>query len=333
MILKYPLLAQHLKKNCAPVYLITGEETFLCQQASMIIKQAWQEKVQHDTETTLIVVQNAEDWAESFVEANTYALFTRHRLLDIRFEKKTLERDSKQWIEAYASEPNPRCLVLIQAPALSAKALNPLPQHPKLVHIPITPLRAQGLRQFIINDLNQHHLRYEPDVPELIFQYNQNHVLACHQIIEQLSLVHSSPEPLTAQTVKAYLQDQGQFVLYDLGDAILAGQGRQAHYILGRLLQAQTEPILILWCITQELRKLIQLQHLTQQSTPFAAACQQLNIWSQKVTLYQQAYQRLTLDKLYSMLRHCQHIDTQLKTTQQKSTWNDIECLVLELSK
>lgn len=332
MIIKYPMLAAALKKRCAPVYIISGQEPYLVQQAASQIKQAWQHDTQQDTEETTLTVQHAADWAICFEEANSYALFTTHRLLDIRFDKKSLDADSKQRITSYLEQPNPRCLVLIQAPLLPAKTLQTLAQHDNFVHVSIAAINTQGLKQFIGDAFRKHGMAYEPQVPELIFRYNQNNLLACNQIIEQLALIHEPPQPITCTMVMDYLRDQGDFSIYELGDALLAGQTTQAIRMLRQLIQSQEEPTLILWLLAQEIRKLIQLHHLSQQALPFHTACQQLNIWTQKMESYQKATQRLPLKTLFSLLQHCQSIDEQLKSNRQSTLWHTIERLCLTLA-
>ena len=333
MIIKYPMLTAALKKRCAPMYIISGQEPYLVQQAVSQIKHAWQHHTQQDTEETILTLQQATDWANSFEEANSYALFTTHRLLDLRFEKKSLDADSKKRIQAYLEHPNLRCLLMIQAPLLAAKTLQTLAQHENLVHVTITALNAQGLKQFIGDALKKHGMSYEPQVPELIFRYNQNNLLACHQIIEQLALIHQPPKPITCPIVMDYLRDQGDFSIYELGDALLAGQTAQAIRMLRQIIQSQQEPTLILWVLAQEIRKLIQLHHLSQQAIPFHAACQQLNIWSQKIENYQKSYQRLSLKTLFSLLQQCQSIDEQLKSNRQSTLWHTIERLCLSLAE
>ena len=291
MIIKYPMLAASLKKRCAPMYIITGQEPYLVEQAVQEIKQAWQQHTKQDTEETALTLQQTTDWATSFEEANSYALFATHRLLDLRFDKKSLDAESKKRIQGYLENPNSRCLVIIQAPLLPAKSLQTLAQNANLVHVSINALNAQGLKQFIRDTLKKHLIAHEPQVPELIFQYNQNNLLACNQIIEQLALIHEPAQPITCATAMDYLRDQGDFSIYELGDALLAGQAAHAIRMLRQMIQSQQEPTLVLWLLAQEIRKLIQLHHLSQQAIPFQAACQQLNIWAQKIENYQKGIQ------------------------------------------
>ncbi|PJD93616.1 MAG: DNA polymerase III subunit delta [Legionella sp.] len=331
MIIPYPALEQHLKKQCAPVYLVTGLDLYLFHQAVTLIKQAWKHTSQDTHEESISSVQQAADWAQSFQEANTYSLFSNHSLLDLRFDKKTLDAASKKHLQSYLEHPNPSSLVLIQAPSLPAKQVQSLVTHPNIVHTHITPLTPQAFKKFIAQRLQTLQLRCDSDVPDLIYQYHQANLLACSQFIEQLSLMHDTTHILDQATIMTYLRDQSEFTLYELGDACLSAQTTKAIHIFRQLNQAQTEPTLILWLLSQEVRKLIQLHHLLQ-SMSYQAACQQLKIWSQKTAMYQQASQRLSVTTLYTLLKICQYLDEQLKSNRSTGIWYELEQLILKIA-
>ncbi len=332
MIIPYQALENHLKKQCASVYLVTGLDLYLFHQAVSWIKQAWKKKLAQDTyEECIMTPQLATDWAQSFQEANTYSLFSSHSFLDLRFDKKTIDAGSKQHIQTYLEHPNPRSLVLIQAPSLPAKQVQSIINHPNIVHTHILPLTPQAFKKFIIERLQTLQLRCTPEVPDLIYQYHQANLLACSQFMEQLSLMHDTAQVVDQPTVMGYLRDQSEFTLYELGDACLAAHTTKAIHIFRQLHQAQTEPTLIIWLLSQELRKLIQLHHLLQSMT-YSAACQQLKIWSQKTALYQQASKRLSVTQLYTMLKLCQYLDEQLKSNRSAGIWSELEQLILKIA-
>ncbi|HVT63447.1 MAG TPA: DNA polymerase III subunit delta [Legionellaceae bacterium] len=331
MIIPYTALENHLKKQCAAVYLLSGSDPYLLQQAVLWIKQAWKKYTNESFEENIVPIQQSTDWSHGFDDANTYSLFAPYSLLDFRFDKKTLDTAAKQQIQTYLEHPNERCLVLIQAPLLSTKQIQPLVNHANIVHSHITPLTPQAFKKFIIQSLQNHGLPYESqEVPEIIYQYHQANLLACAQFITQLSLMHDAQQLLTPNTLMMYLRDQSEFTLYELGDSCLAAQMTKALHIFRQLHQTQTEPTLILWLLAQELRKLIQIHHLSQ-SMSFQAACQQLKIWSQKTALYQCAVQRLSLSKIYTLLKICQHLDEQIKSNRNKLIWNDLEQLIIKM--
>ena len=332
MIIKPAALEAHLKKQHASIYIFTGLDPYLLQQSVLLIKKAWKQLRAEDGEETILHIQQPTDWAQSIQNANSYSLFANYRLLDLRFDKKTLDAVGKNQLKMYLEAPNPRTLILIQAPHIPASQLQLFANDPNVVHTHIMPLTGQSLKNFVTTTLQKHALMYDPDVPELIFQYNQNNVLACNQLIEQLAMVHPPSQSLTTTIVMDYIADHGDFSIYELGDACLNAETSKAIHILRQISCAQGEPTLILWLFAQEIRRLIQLKHLLKQSIAFNTACQQLKIWSQKVALYQKAIQRLSVSQLYTLLGQCQQLDEQIKSSRAKTIWLEFESLIITIT-
>lgn len=331
MIIPQHNLDNHLKKGCAPLYWVVGQDPYLFNQTVRAIKQAWQHRTQLSSEETVVDIQQTQHWHDSFQDANTYSLFSEYRLLDLRFAKKTLDAASKKTIQVYIDRPNPRCLVLIQAPELSVKQIQTLVSHPQVSCIQILPYTPIQFKKFIIQRLQALQIQHAPDIPEVIYQYHQANLLACNQFLELLACMHDLSELLTTANLMTYLRDQSEFSIYELGEACLNGQTTHAIHVLRKIKQAQEEPILILWVLSQEIRKLVQIHHLIA-SQPFPAICQQLKIWSQKVPLYQKAWQRVSGVQACDLLKCCQHLDEQMKSNRSGLLWQELEQLVVRLS-
>lgn len=331
MIIPQHALENHLKKNCAPVYIIVGQDPYLFNQAVLSIKQAWQHKTQQDSEETILDIHQSQDWADSFHQANTYSLFSEYQLLDLRFAKKSIDAAGKKAFQSYIDHANPRCLVLIQASELPVKQIQTLTSHPQLMCIQVMPYSPPVFKKFIVQRLQALQIQYEQDVPEIIYQYHQANLLACNQFLELLACMHDLSQILSSTILMTYLRDQSEFSIYELGDACLAGQTTHAIHIIRQIQQAQGEPILVLWVLTQEIRKLVKIHHL-QASQSFQTICQQLKIWSQKIPLYQKAWQRTSKTQACDLLKRCQNLDEQMKSHRSSLIWQELERLVVELA-
>ena len=157
-------------------------------------------------------------------------------------------------------------------------------------------------------------------------------MLACAQVIEKLTLVTADEERLTTEHVLEQLSDQCDYPLYELAEACLSARPEKAILLLRQTCQNKTEPTLILWLLTQEIRLLIQLHHLCKQSMSFSAACNQLNIWPQRARSYETTLARLSLVKLQSLLHACQQLDVQIKTNQSITLWHGLENIALGIT-
>ena len=196
-----------------------------------------------------------------------------------------------------------------------------------------SPLTGQSFQNWIINQLQQRSIKYDAQVPELIYQYTQNNLLACAQVVEKLALIYDGVNVLTLEDVKAQLVDQCEYQLYELADACLSANAEKAIHLLRQACDNRTEPTLILWLLTQEIRHLIQLSHaIAQQHLTFVNACNQQKIWPQRSRLYENSLKRLPLVKLYQLLQNSKQLDEMIKTNQGQQIWNCLEQLTLSMT-
>jgi len=329
MIIKFDTLASHLSKKLASLYMITGPDHYLQNESVHLIKGAFQRLGTCDEQ--VICINSPADWDGVREEANSYSLFSQLVLLDVRFDKKSLDSAGKKILQAYLENSNARCLIIVRAPAVPHKQLQWLASPPNGVQIQANPLTANAMRNFIASSLQKNGIRYQPDIPALIHQYTQHNMLAAAQVIERLSLVNDASTLFTTEDVLEHVSNQCDFPIYELADACLAADANQSILLLRQVSQNRVEPTLILWILTQEIRLLIQLAHRISKATPIATACNQLKIWPMRTRLYQMALKRLSITQLYPLLTHCQQLDEWIKSSQNKIIWIELERLALSL--
>lgn len=327
MVIKYPALLQHLKKSTKPIYVLTGLDPYLLNDAVLNIKKAWRQ--QGEIDEKIIHINTPADWKSLQDEANSYSLFADLVLLDIRFDKKTMDATGKEAINQYLQNINSRSFIILQLSAVPAKQLQWLSNNEHVVLVQILPFSENELRHWIASQLTKGSITYHPDVPHLIYQYAQGNMLACAQVIEKLSLSFDKSQELTVADVEPQLIDQCDFELYELADACLASKEEKTLHLLRHAHNTRAEPTLILWLLTQEIRQLIQLLYLQKQDIPFSTACGLLKIWPKRTKLYETALARLSLAGLYQLLQVSRKVDEQIKTTQAYSIWYAIEKLAL----
>ncbi len=184
---------------------------------------------------------------------------------------------------------------------------------------------------WINGQLTSQNIRYEPKVPELIQQHTHGNLLACAQVIEKIILSYGAAEAVTLEQVKEQLIDQCDYQLYELADACLSCQLEKALRLLQKSSQDRTEPTLILWLMTQEIRLLIQLSSLLRQSVPLTTACNQLKIWPQRTKLYELTVKRLPTAHLQHLLFMCHQLDEGIKSNRNTQVWQGLEQLAIGL--
>ncbi|KTC89218.1 MULTISPECIES: DNA polymerase III subunit delta [Legionella] len=331
MLIKQQALASILKQKLAAVYILFGQDPFLLSSAAESIKLAWR-TVNQESEETVLHMNNPSDWALLDTEVNSYSLFSDHFLIDIRYEKKTIDAHAKEFLTRYLQDINPSCLLLLRAPNLPNKQLQWLINN-ELVHaVQANPLNDLAIEHWIFEQLQTKALKFVPQIPSLIHQYTQGNMYACAQVIEKLELVVDKNDCLTVEFVQEQLVDQCEYQLFELVDACLTQKPDKIIQLLRHAARSKVEPTLVLWILTQEIRLLIQLTEKTiDQALPFNTACSQLKIWPQKANLYHAALKRTQLTHLFQLHRFCKTIDERIKSSQNNQIWQALEQIALSL--
>lgn len=331
MLIKYQALAQNLQKKLHPLYILTGQDHYLLNDAAVNIKKACRQ--QGETDEKILHINTPADWDLLIEEANSYSLFAENVLLDVRYDKKSLDSVGKKTLQNYLQQINPRCLIILRAVNTPNKQLVWLTNHEQVLIIQAYPLTAAALQGWINTQLQSRGIRFEPQIPALIHQYTQGNMLACAQTIEKLVLISNKQDRLTIQDVQSQLTDQCDYQLFELADACLNAHTEKAIHLLQQVSQNRTEPTLILWLLTQEIRLLMQLSLLLKQSVTLSTACSQLKIWPQRAQSYNITLRRLPISTLYQLLTMCQQLDERIKSNTGNQVWHGLEQIALVLCK
>lgn len=326
MFINYQGLSTSLNKKIYPLYIIIGQDAFIQNDIYSKIKSTWHK--QGSIETEIIEVEN--NWNNAFDLANNYGLFSELTLLDIRFNKKTVTKDSKEAINNYLDKFNPKSLVIIKAPQLTNKQLQFLDKNPNVEVVSAKQLSAYELETWIRSELKRLNIQTSKEVASLIYQFSQNNMLAAQQTITKLSLINTRDKVFTSEEVLQFINDQSEYPVYDLTNACLLANAPQAINILRKLAQNnQTSNVYILWLLSNEVRQILQIKQMLTQSISIQAACKKLKIWPQKVKMYEKATQRFSLEQLTNLLTLSAKLDSLIKSTSDANIWDKIEQLTL----
>lgn len=330
MLIKQQALSTYLEKHPLPaIYILLGQDHFLLTEAANNIKQAWRKK-DSEADETILHITGPSDWTLLNEKANSYSLFASNLLIDVRYEKQTLETAGKNFLDAYLKNINTSCLLLIRAPQLSMKQVQNFTNNNSVHVIQLFSLDASAMQHWIKEQLKQKGFSFATEIPSLIHQYTQGNMLACAQALEKISLV-ADDATLTEALVKEQLVNQCDYQLFELSEACLLKNSNRAIQHLRHANNSGTEPTLILWLLAQEIRLLIQLIELNEQSIPFATACSQLKIWSQRARLYQSALRSAKKEHLLRLLQFCKKTDERIKSSYNSQIWPSLEQIALSI--
>ena len=304
-------LEPQLKKNLAPIYIISGDEVLLCQEAADSIRKAAQH---YQIEERLRFVADAQfDWQDVINENQSLSLFSSRRLFDIQIDKMA-EKHTKALaqLSQSLSEDNVILLTLPKIDARAQKAKWFTQLESQGVFVQIWPIDANRLPAWVQQRAQAVGLSLTRDAASMICERGEGNLLALSQELEKLALMHGQGVQIDAEKVAESVADSSRYSIYDLSDRLLMGKTKEAMHCLHQLLGEGVEPSIILWLFNREIQTLANLLQ-SMQSSGFKQACQNEKIWDKRVPFYESAMSRHNKITLPYMQNYLALIDKSIK--------------------
>ena len=333
MRLKAEQLDNHLSRDAlASVYLISGDESLLVQEASDQIRASAVEQGFADRE--LFHTDSNFDWNQVLTEANSLSLFSAKKILEIRITNGKPGDKGSRLIQEYLDNPNPDTLLLMIAPKLDASSVRS--KWVKLIEstgifIQIWPVTPAQLPRWIGNRLKLAGIRANSQAIEILADRVEGNLLAAVQEIEKLKLLVPDGD-VDAKTMSTVVADSARYDVFSLVDKALAGDAQSASRTLRGLRDEGSEATVILWSLTREIRTLLTVSEAHSQGEHLDWALKNAGVWDKRKPLVKSAARRLRPATLRQMLRLCGGIDRAIKGMRVANPWDDLSTLVLMLS-
>jgi DNA polymerase-3 subunit delta len=328
-------LTKHLQGNLAPVYVISGDEPLLCQEACDAIRAATR---QHGfSERQVFNAEANFDWGSLLQAGASLSLFAEKRLLELRLPSgKPGDKGAAALLE-YLGRPPEDTVLLISLPKLDGSAqkskwAKALIDGPHSQFLQIWPIDAHQLPQWIRQRMAQAGLSASQEAVEMIAVRVEGNLLAAAQEIEKLKLLATDGQ-VDAGTVHAAVADSARFDVFGLIDAALGGEAAHALRMLEGLRGEGVEPPVILWALARELRLLASIAQQYGQGVPLEKAFSSARppVWDKRRPLVSRALQRHSAARWAQLLLDAQRIDAQIKGQAAGDPWNGLSLLTLSI--
>ncbi|MBB1292891.1 MAG: DNA polymerase-3 subunit delta [Pseudoalteromonas rhizosphaerae] len=306
-------LPNELKKGLQPFYLVFGEEPFQVAQCAQQIRQI--AKQQGFDEVVKFTLMPGFDWQELIAQYQSMSLFSARTLieLDLNFQKPGIV--GSQTFKQLVALNNPDTVLIVKGAKASQdiqrsawfKSLDKLG-----VFVPCYPLTGNHLSRWLDEQCQRLKINMQADAKRTLIDATEGNLLACFQELEKLSLLHGTAM-IDQQQVLQGLLNQAKFDIFDLSDALLQGNSRQAIKVLNKLAGDNTEAVSILWTITKEANTLLSLQLGLQQGEQLATLFKQKAIWKNQQGPIQQALNRLSIHTLEQITQLLAQFDASYK--------------------
>lgn len=325
-------LGAQLSKTPAPVYLITGDEVLLANEARDQISQHL-EKLDF-SERQAFFVERGFDWQQLQDASANLSLFANKKIIELKIPNAALIKMGKDALNQYCQQPPADTVLIITCPKLEKaqqnanwyKAMNQIG-----IIITIWPLPPTMLPAFVDKRLKQHQLIADQEGVRLLINANEGNLLALSQTINKLALFYPAGK-ITAAQIASTLNDNARYNVFSLADAVEAGNAIRALRILTTLEQEGSEPTLILWSLTRSLRKLSELSHARQARQPAEGIFRKYQVFPKQQTVVERASQRHRTEKWLTLLSDCAVLDQQIKGATNGNYWQQFKQIIIDAS-
>lgn len=332
MQLKGEQLAAHLERELKPVYVVYGDEPLLVIEAADTIRAAARRSGFDEREVLTAI--SGFNWTELHHAAGNMSLFGGRQLIDLRIPTGKPGREGSAAIQAYCASPSPDALLLVTLPGLDwaeekaawLKALADAGAAVKLI-----PPSSAELPAWIAGRLRRQQQQAERDALSFIAERVEGNLLAAHQEILKLALLHPAGA-LTLQQVKEAVLNVARYDLDGLREALLSGDVARLTRTLDGLQQEGEAPPLILWAMTEEVRALAQVKAGLVARQSLDVLLKDARVWGGRQVLFKRALQRIDEKRASSALAHAARIDRMIKGAGRGDVWDEFLRLGLSLA-
>lgn len=325
-------LNDHLKRGLAPIYLVSGDEPLLIQEACDQIRAA--ARAAGFAERELFHADASFDWGQLLSASNSLSLFADRKVLEVRLPTGKPGDKGGKALQEVAQAPSEDNLLLVIAGKLDrnaqktkwCKALESTGHH-----LQVWPISPAQLPRWIGQRLQLAGLKADSSAIDLLASRVEGNLLAAAQEIEKLKLL-SSDGLVTNELMASVVADSARYDVFGLVDKALHGDARSAVRSLQGLRVEGTEPIALLWALARDIRALVQISQSMNQGQSFERAAQAAGVWAKRQALMQSTLRRLRPTQLQQLLRKANGVDKAIKGMRRADAWDELLDLTLNLS-
>lgn len=331
---------QQASPPLAPLYIVSGDENLLVIEALDALRQAAQ--VQGYTERTRLILDARSDWSAVLGATQNVSLFGDRKLLDLALPSGKPGKTGGETLEALARKLNqgdlPDTLVTLSLPRFdkatrSSKWAGALLDAGVLVEVPTIDRNA--LPRWISQRMARQGQELDADTLTWMADKVEGNLLAAFQEIQKLALLHP-PGKIAAEQVRRAVLDVARYDVFDLRDAMLAGQSARALTILHGLRGEGAALPLILWAVGDEIRLLARLAALQAAGSDISGEMRRNRVFGPREQGLRRSLQRVPHKAWRAAVQHAHDIDRLVKGLKVPGLlddpWEELSRLLLRIT-
>lgn len=315
-------LHRELARGTPPFVLIAGDEPLLVGEAADAVRA--RAKQDGYAAREVVFVDRHYDWNAVLAETRSMSLFAERRVLELRMPSpKPGVEGSKVLAEMLRGEPPQDLLVLLITDRIDwndrkAAWVAAFDEHG--VFVDVEQIAPENLPAWLVARLARVQLEADDDAVQLLAERCEGNLVAAHQEIERLALLAGPGRRLDLATVEDAVANSARYNVFQLAEAALAGDPGRFARVLDGLAAEGEEPTLVLWCLAEDLRALMQW-------SPQPARGAHVRMFRggrRRQTLLAQAAKRVPRPRLRELLLEAAHADAVIKGARAGNPWSEL---------
>jgi len=318
-------LPRQLEESLAPAWLVAGDEPLLTAEAADSIRARARELGYAERET--FFVESRFDWSGLLGSSQALSLFAERRILEVRLPSGRPGAEGGKVLAGLASDPPPDTLVLVTTGRLDRDAYSSawyraFDRHGVVVQV--WPVEITRLPAWIRARARRHGISPDEEGARLLAERVEGNLLAAHQEIEKLALLHGAGE-IGAEEIASAVANSARYDVFQLGEAALGGDAARALRILEGLRGEGVEPTLVLWLLCREIRALAAARAGSKPADRGRQA-------EKRAVLLAAAVRRRSGQPLGPLVHRAERVDRSIKGLGEGDAWDGLQALAASLA-
>ena len=249
-------LAQSLSQSFRSLYLVSGDELLIVQEAcDQILKRA---KDQGYEERKIFEPGTDGNWDSLWEEGASLSLFASKRIIDVRLSANKLDKDASVFLRNWCDAPPDDVLLLIRTERL-------LPRQRKSAWfkaldgfggiVLVWPIGERELPRWLRARLQSNGIQVNNEGLSYLAERVEGNLLSAAQLIEKMVLSKVQGE-VSLDQLYEMIEDSSRFGVFDLVNAAMAGQSERLSHILRVLREEGVSFFAILGALSSQIRRI-----------------------------------------------------------------------------
>ncbi|HSI22839.1 MAG TPA: DNA polymerase III subunit delta [Methylophilaceae bacterium] len=333
MHLSFDQLTAHLERDLRPLYILTGDEPLALKEGVDAIRQA--ARRQGYDERLSYTAERYFDWKQLKASSQSISLFASRRLLELHIPSGKPGVEGGKALQEFAANLPADTVALITLPKLDKtgqgsawfSALEKVG-----VVIPLQTVEIERLPRWIGNRLQAQGQQVDEATLEFLANQVEGNLLAAHQEIQKLGLLYPAG-PLNPEAVREAVLNVSRYDVFQLGDALLAGDPARTAKILQGLEAEGAQPLALLGVLAWLLRGVTRVKLAESRGENLANAMQQAKIWGDRQGQVKRMLARVSLRQLQAAMLKMAEIDKICKGIASGKPWLELSRLCIGLAR